>query len=134
LRPDLKICRIINGMWQVSGSHGYIDNEKAIRSMGIYVDKGFTTWDLADHYGPAEDFVKIFRERRMNIKGADSLDGVNFFTKWVPRPQNITKQVVQKTIDISRKRMGMKALDMLQFNWWDSKTIITLRLSNFWMS
>jgi len=119
LRPDLKICRIINGMWQVSGSHGYIDNEKAIRSMGIYVDKGFTTWDLADHYGPAEDFVKIFRERRMNIKGADSLDGVNFFTKWVPRPQNITKQVVQKAIDISRKRMGMKALDMLQFHWWD---------------
>ena len=119
LTPDLKICRIINGMWQVSGAHGYIDREKATKSMGIYVDKGFITWDLADHYGPAEDYVKIFRERRINTKGINSLEGVKFFTKWVPRPQNITKEVVQKAIDISRKRMGMKSLDMLQFHWWD---------------
>jgi len=119
LTPDLKICRIINGMWQVSGAHGYIDREKAIKAMGIYVDKGFITWDLADHYGPAEDLVKLFQERRLNIKGPSSLEGVKFFTKWVPRPQTITRQVVKKAIDLSRKRMGMKSLDMLQFHWWD---------------
>ena len=119
LAPNLKICRIINGMWQVSGAHGYIEKEKAIKSMGIYVDKGFITWDLADHYGPAEDFVKIFRERRMTTKGIDSLEKVKFFTKWVPRPQNITQEVVQRAIDNSRKRMGLKSLDLLQFHWWD---------------
>jgi aryl-alcohol dehydrogenase-like predicted oxidoreductase len=59
LAPDLTICRILNGMWQVSGAHGRIEREKALGSMAAHVDAGFTTWDLADHYGPAEDFVAI---------------------------------------------------------------------------
>ena len=63
LTSDLPICRILNGMWQVSGAHGAIDPEAAIASMFDYIDAGFTTWDLADHYGPAEDFVGEFRRR-----------------------------------------------------------------------
>ena len=55
--PDMRICRILNGMWQVSGAHGSIDPEKAVSSMFTYHDSDFTTWDLADIYGPAEDFV-----------------------------------------------------------------------------
>jgi len=33
LARDLKICRIVNGMWQVAGGHGYIDYELAIEDM-----------------------------------------------------------------------------------------------------
>jgi hypothetical protein len=55
--PDLTICRLLNGMWQVSGAHGYIDPASAIAEMFAYHDAGLTTWDLADHYGPAEDFI-----------------------------------------------------------------------------
>src|ERR1700752_4664985 len=58
---DLKICRIANGMWQVAGGHGYIDHELAIEDMMRYHETGFTTWDLADIYGPTEDFVGKFR-------------------------------------------------------------------------
>jgi len=29
LRNGLEICRIVNGMWQVSGAHGSIDPDKA---------------------------------------------------------------------------------------------------------
>ena len=47
-------------MWQVSGAHGSINPEAAIRSMFDCIDAGFTTWDLADHYGPAEDFIGEF--------------------------------------------------------------------------
>ena len=61
--PDFQICRILNGVWQVSGAHGHIDPEKAVESMFPYLDSGFTTWDLADHYGPAEDFIGEFRRR-----------------------------------------------------------------------
>ena len=30
---DINICRILNGMWQVSGAHGPIDQKAAIQSM-----------------------------------------------------------------------------------------------------
>ena len=36
LAPDLEICRIVNGMWQVAGGHGYIDHESAIKDMMKY--------------------------------------------------------------------------------------------------
>jgi aryl-alcohol dehydrogenase-like predicted oxidoreductase len=119
LGKDLKIFKILNGMWQVSGGHGLIQPQKAIESMDLLVNKGFITWDLADHYGPAEDFVKVFRNR-LESRGKDKvLEDLKFFTKWVPRPQNITRKIVESAIDISRDRMGMESLDMVQFHWWD---------------
>ena len=69
--PDLTICRILNGMWQVSGAHGAIDPRRAVDEMFAYHDAGFTTWDLADHYGPAEDFVGAFRRRFAADRGAE---------------------------------------------------------------
>jgi aryl-alcohol dehydrogenase-like predicted oxidoreductase len=119
LKPDLKICRILNGMWQVSGAHGNIKKKEAIKSMGLFIDNGFITWDLADHYGPAEDYVKEFVDFRINSGLQDTLNDVKFLTKWVPRPQKITKRVVKDAVDISRKRMGMETLDMVQFHWWN---------------
>ena len=119
LTGGLPICRILNGMWQVSGAHGAIDPNAAIRSMFDYVDAGFTTWDLADHYGPAEDFVGEFRRQLASARGADSVSRIQAFTKWVPRPGPMTRQVVENNIDISRSRMEMDRLDLLQFHWWD---------------
>ena len=48
-------------MWQVSGAHGAIDPARAVDEMFAYHEAGFTTWDLADHYGPAEDFIDNYR-------------------------------------------------------------------------
>jgi len=31
--PDLTVCRILNGLWQVSGAHGAIDSRRAIAAM-----------------------------------------------------------------------------------------------------
>ncbi len=113
---DIEICRIINGMWQISGAHGPINMEKALEAMGDFTDNGFITWDLADHYGPAEDFVKYFRKLRRKEHQEPNL---RFFTKWVPNPQPISKEIVRKAIDLSRRRMDMNVLDMVQFHWWD---------------
>jgi len=117
--PDLNICRILNGMWQVSGAHGRIDSKRAIQSMLEYADAGFTTWDLADHYGPAEDFIGEFRRQLINTRGQDALSNLQAFTKWVPRPTPMTKQWVEQNIDIARKRMAVDTLDLMQFHWWD---------------
>ena len=57
-------------MWQVAGGHGYIDQEFGDPAdMMRYNDAGFTTWDLADIYGPAEDFIGEFRRRLLKLKG-----------------------------------------------------------------
>ncbi|MGC9504780.1 aldo/keto reductase [Baaleninema sp.] len=119
LTSDLTICRVLNGMWQVSGAHGRIDRNRAIAAMFDYVDAGFTTWDLADHYGPAEDFIGEFRRQLAETRGKAALDDIQAFTKWVPRPGRMTRELVEKNIDRSRDRMNVETLDLLQFHWWD---------------
>jgi aryl-alcohol dehydrogenase-like predicted oxidoreductase len=116
---DLSICRILNGMWQVSGAHGAIDPARAVEEMFAYHDAGFTTWDLADHYGPAEDFIGTFRRQFAARYGAERLVEIQAFTKWVPHPGRMTRRVVDDAIAISLSRMGVDRLDLLQFHWWD---------------
>lgn len=116
---DLRICRVLNGMWQVSGAHGPIDSKAAVRGMFDYHDAGFTTWDLADYYGPAEDFVGEFRKQLIRERGEEALADSQFFTKWVPRPGRMTRRVVEENIDISLRRMGVEKLDLIQFHWWE---------------
>ena len=117
--PDLPIRRILNGMWQVSGGHGSIDPETAVESMFDYIDAGFTTWDLADHYGPAEDFIGEFRRRLEARRGAEALADVQAFTKWVPQPGPMDRALVEQNVNRSLRRMNVEALDLLQFHWWD---------------
>lgn len=116
---DLTICRILNGLWQVSGGHGRINPQAAVREMFDYHETGFTSWDLADHYGPAEDFIGDFRRQLAKSRGTEALPSIQAFTKWVPRPGRMTREVVEHNIDISLRRMDVETLDLLQFHWWD---------------
>jgi aryl-alcohol dehydrogenase-like predicted oxidoreductase len=117
--PDLTICRVLNGMWQVSGAHGRIDPRRAVEEMFVYHDAGFTTWDLADHYGPAEDFIGEFRRQFAARHGMARLAEMQAFTKWVPHPGRMTRRVVEEAVDVSLTRMGVEALDLIQFHWWE---------------
>lgn len=119
LNSDLNICRVLNGMWQVSGAHGTIRPQQAVQRMFDYLDAGFTTWDLADHYGPAEDLIGEFRRQLAAGRGEQALAQVQAFTKWVPRPTRMTPKLVEDNINISCKRMGIETIDLLQFHWWD---------------
>jgi aryl-alcohol dehydrogenase-like predicted oxidoreductase len=121
--PDLPICRLLNGLWQVSGGHGRIDPAAAVDEMLRYHDAGFTTWDLADHYGPAEDFIGQFRRRLAARSGSQALDEMQAFTKWVPSPGPMTRQVVERAVDVSRRRMDTDMLDLLQFHWWEYRDL-----------
>jgi aryl-alcohol dehydrogenase-like predicted oxidoreductase len=116
---DLNICRILNGMWQVSGAHGAIDPDRAVEAMFTYHDAGFTSWDLADHYGPAEDLIGEFRRRFATSRAAERLAEIQAFTKWVPYPGRMTRRAVEDAVGVSRRRMGVDCLDLLQFHWWD---------------
>ncbi|KAI3748188.1 hypothetical protein L6452_11110 [Arctium lappa] len=118
-KDSLEICRVVNGMWQTSGGWGKIDRENAVDAMLRYADAGFATFDMADIYGPAEDLYGIFINRVRRERPPEFLENVKGLTKWVPPPVKMTSSYVQKNIDISRKRMDVASLDMLQFHWWD---------------
>lgn len=115
LAPGLKICRVLSGMWQVAGGHGRIDPGLALEEMEKYHRAGFTTWDLADIYGPAEEFIGEFRAK---LPPGES-EKVQALTKWVPDPQKITRGIAQAAIERSMRRMRTSLIDLVQFHWWD---------------
>jgi aryl-alcohol dehydrogenase-like predicted oxidoreductase len=111
LAKDLEICRILNGMWQVSGTHGQIDPQLAVADMIEFHNAGFTTWDLADIYGPAESLVGEFSKKIDKPFEA--------FTKFVPNPGPMSNSIVTHYIDQSLTKMNTDCIDLLQFHWWD---------------
>ncbi|KAM5584437.1 flagellar radial spoke protein 5 [Rosa sericea] len=116
---SLDICRVLNGMWQTSGAWGRIDRDDAVEAMLRYADAGLSTFDMADHYGPAEDLYGIFINRVRQERPPELLEKVRGLTKWVPPPVKMTSSFVRDSINVSRKRMDVASLDMLQFHWWD---------------
>jgi aryl-alcohol dehydrogenase-like predicted oxidoreductase len=80
----------------------------------LALDEGFTTFDLADIYGPAEDFVGSFSAASSNTPLAKKCQ---FFTKWVPLPKEIPRSEAVAAIDRSLRRMQTDSLDLLQFHW-----------------
>lgn len=114
---DLTISKLVTGMWQLSGAHGYVPTTSSvIAAMKGYTDSGVTTFDLADHYGDAEVLVGEFRK---HVGKSFSDSHFQFLTKWVPRPGPMSKKVVEDAVDRSLKRMQCDRLDLLQFHWWD---------------
>ena len=115
-KDGMPMCRILNGMWQLSGGHGFEPQfNKALAEMNHCADTGFTTFDLADHYGPAEDYVGQFSKGKYASSKAKNCQ---FFTKWVPMPVEMTRRKVEDAVDVSLKRMETDRLDLMQFHWW----------------
>jgi len=112
LLADLEICRILNGMWQVAGGHGQIETDSALEGMKKYQNSGFTTWDLADIYGPAESLIGQFR-RKIGKEKFQAL------TKFVPNPGPMSNSIVTHYIEQSLQKMDTDCIDLLQFHWWD---------------
>ena len=113
LAKNLEINRILNGMWQIAGAHGQIESESAVSDMEKYHEAGFTTWDLADIYGPAESLIGEFR-RKVGKK-----EKFQALTKFVPNPGPMSNSIVTHYIEQSLKKMDTDCIDLLQFHWWD---------------
>ncbi|XP_070825606.1 uncharacterized protein [Chaetodon trifascialis] len=119
LSGGLEVCRVLNGMWQVSGAHGTVDESKAVEDMQAYVDAGLTTFDMADIYGPAEEIFGRFNSQlKCRYSGSD-VPALQSLTKYVPRPGPMDRKVVEKSLQRSMTRMQVDSLDCVQFHWWD---------------
>ncbi len=116
------ISRIIKGGWQLAGGHGQISREAAIEDMFRFVDAGITTFDCADIYTGVEQLIgDFFRELRRR-RGPEAARDVQVHTKFVPDLDalaTLNRSQVEKTIDRSLQRLGVEALDLVQFHWWD---------------
>jgi aryl-alcohol dehydrogenase-like predicted oxidoreductase/enamine deaminase RidA (YjgF/YER057c/UK114 family) len=115
LAPALTISRILTGLWQIADMErdgSTLDPKETARSMLPYVEAGFTTFDMADHYGSAEvitgSFVEQFGEEYP----------VQRLTKWVPPPGKVTRKEVREAVQRALDRMQAKSLDMLQYHAW----------------
>src|SRR5258705_7435274 len=95
LSPDLSISRVLTGLWQLADMERdgrRLDLDRAAAAMRPYAEAGLTTFDMADHYGPAEIVAGLFRSR-------DSQLPVQLFTKWVPKPGRVSKPEVREAVE-----------------------------------
>ena len=103
---------MLTGLWQVADQErggASLETERAARALEPAVDAGFTTFDVADHYGSAELIAGSLRKCRPEVQ---------VLTKWVPEPGVSSRREVQSAIQRSLDRIGTKRLDALQFHAW----------------
>jgi aryl-alcohol dehydrogenase-like predicted oxidoreductase/enamine deaminase RidA (YjgF/YER057c/UK114 family) len=114
ISPTLDVSRIAVGLWQIADlerSGHTIDLDAAADELARYAAAGFTTFDMADHYGSAEAVVGRFTQRH----GAA---GTQVMTKWVPRPGPLARADVRAAVERSLERLQRDAIDLMQFHAW----------------
>lgn len=116
LAPGLGISRIITGLWQIADMERdgtTLDPHATALHMEPYVKAGFTSFDMADHYGSSEIITGTF-------KNTHPLGGkVQLFTKWVPTPGKISKDDVRKAVELALDRMQQESIDLMQYHAWN---------------
>jgi aryl-alcohol dehydrogenase-like predicted oxidoreductase/enamine deaminase RidA (YjgF/YER057c/UK114 family) len=119
LAPGLEIPRIVTGLWQVADMERggtKLDPDMASDALAAYAAAGFDAFDMADHYGSAEDIVGRLFER---IGGGDlAIPRPRAFTKWCPTPGPMTPEIVRAGVGESLRRMRTDRVDLMQFHWW----------------
>jgi len=114
------VSPIIKGGWQLAESHSDDKSETPVEDMFAFVDSGITTFDCADIYTGVEELIGEFRERYRRERGEPA--PVQVHTKYVPdrgKLADVTAADVERIVDRSRRRLGVDALDLVQFHWWD---------------
>jgi aryl-alcohol dehydrogenase-like predicted oxidoreductase len=118
IAPSYSISRVIKGGWHLAGGHGEIDRTQAIDDMAVFVESGITTFDCADIYTGVEELIGAFRRAYPELA-----KHVQVHTKFVPdydKLQALQPAHIESIIDRSRSRLGLDALDLVQFHWWDT--------------
>jgi aryl-alcohol dehydrogenase-like predicted oxidoreductase len=116
LSEGLEISRIITGLWQIADMERdgkTLDPTATAEFMEPYVIAGFTTFDMADHYGSSEIITGTFKNT--NPLG----NKVQLFTKWVPEPGEITLKDVRTATQTALDRMQQASIDLMQFHAWN---------------
>lgn len=116
LSDTLTISRALVGLWQVADMEKggqIIDPEEGADHLAAYAQAGFSTFDMADHYGSAE-LIACALLKRFEA----GTDRPMICTKWCPKPGPMTPEVVCAGVMERLQRLGTSRVDLLQFHWW----------------
>jgi aryl-alcohol dehydrogenase-like predicted oxidoreductase/enamine deaminase RidA (YjgF/YER057c/UK114 family) len=114
IAAGLEIPRLLTGLWQVADmerDRPPLDPDRAAASLAEYAQAGFDAFDMADHYGSAEDIVG-------RLLAGPWRGRVGAFTKWCPPPGPMTPEIVREGVARSFARLGVERIDLMQFHWW----------------
>ena len=121
LAPGLEVPRVVVGLWQVADQERLrgtpLDPEAGARAMAEHARAGLTAFDMADHYGSAEVVAGALVRRLGPAPSAQPR--LQLLTKWVPAPGPVTRRMVAEAVDRARQRMGVDAIDLLQYHPWN---------------
>jgi aryl-alcohol dehydrogenase-like predicted oxidoreductase/enamine deaminase RidA (YjgF/YER057c/UK114 family) len=112
LAPEFSISRVLTGLWQIADMErdgAVLDLEATAAAMLPYVVAGFTTFDMADHYGSAERIAGLFRYGKT----------VELLTKWTPKPGPVTREEVRAAVQRALDRLKSDCIDLIQFHAWN---------------
>lgn len=115
LSQNLSISKAIIGLWQIADlerGQQKVDPIATAKAMHAYYEQGFTSFDMADHYGSAEEVVGVFRKTY-------GLRDVQFLTKWVPSPGNINATQIEAAVKKALTRLQTDQIQLMQFHAWN---------------
>lgn len=121
LAPGYAVPRLIKGGWQLAGGHGSVDRAHAIADMVAFAEAGITAFDCADIYTGVEELIGEFLRGWHERYGA-AAPTIRVHTKCVPDRDalpTLTRADIERLIDRSLTRLGVDALDLVQFHWWN---------------
>ncbi len=119
LAPGLEISRLVTGLWQIADMEKdgrQLDLDALALDMKAYAEAGFDSFDMADHYGSAEDIAGRFHALHRSGKVAASRPAI--FTKWCPVPGAMTRDVVRTAVTRAQTRLRTDKIDLMQLHWW----------------
>lgn len=120
-RPPLRLppSGVIRGCWQLSHGHGPgWSRERALAALDAAAQaSGPLVLDCADIYTGVERLIGDWLAGRPDIA-----EDVVVYTKFVPDLDalpTIDRDYVRRVVLRSRDRLGVNALELVQFAWWD---------------
>lgn len=122
LAPGYDIARLVVGGWQLSeGHHAHrVSDDEALERLVALADMGLDTYDCADIYTGVEELYGRFLARWRTTSGGAR--PIRVHTKLVPDLSllaEVDAAYVTGIIERSLSRLGVEALDLVQFYWWD---------------
>ncbi len=124
LAPGYTVPRVLNGCWQLSLGHslnGPLDFTDIRKAFYALKERGFNTFDCADIYTGAEEFIGDFIAQ-LQAEGNYQEGDIQIHTKYVPDLEYLSKvdfDFTESIIDRSLQRLHKSYLDVVQFHWWD---------------